>query len=281
MARNIAVIGTGIMGSGIAANFLKEGHQVTIWNRTPEKTAGLQKLGATLASNPREATMAADIIFEVTANDESSQAVWHGVDGILAGASQDNVLIASATLTVNWIETLAAECATSGFTFFDMPLTGGRVAAENGILTLLVGGDESKLEDLRAELAAISSKLFYFGKAGSGMKYKLVLNDLQATHMVAFGEAMKLAKASGLDPAKVGLALCDRPGGIITQIAWDSYQKDKIPFTFSVNGIAKDLGYAKQLADGARTPILDDVLETYRKAQSDGHGAEDFASIIK
>ncbi|HZL08051.1 MAG TPA: NAD(P)-dependent oxidoreductase [Candidatus Dormibacteraeota bacterium] len=279
--KRIGVIGTGIMGSGIVANYLKAGYEVTIWNRSAKKTEVLRQAGAVLAATPREVTQQADIIFEVTANDESSQAVWQGADGILAGADKDKVLIASATLSVDWTISLGELCPKQGFTFFDMPLTGGRVAAESGALSLLAGGNEKKLESLKPDLAAISSKVFYFGPAGSGMKYKLVLNGLQAAHIAAFGEAMRLAKAEGLDLSKVGPALCDRPGGAVTNLAWTAYQQDQIPLTFSVDWITKDLEYARQMDTGTELPILDDVLAAYQKVRAAGHGNEDWASINK
>lgn len=278
-SHRIAVIGTGIMGSGIAANFLKAGYPVVVWNRTPAKTANLQRQGASLADSPKAAAAAADVVFEVTANDESSQAVWQGQDGILAGAAADTVLIASATLTVDWTLRLSRLAAERGFSFFDMPMTGGRVAAESGKLTLLVGGDEQQLDRLKPALSAISAKLFYFGPAGSGMKYKLILNGLQAAHLLAFGEAMRLAQAAGLPADKVGSALCDRPGGIITEIAWSAYQRTDIPLTFSIDWITKDLTYAKQLASDLPMPVLDDVLAAYRQAQADGRGGQDWAAI--
>lgn len=279
--KRVAIIGTGIMGSGMATNFLKAGYGVTVWNRTPEHAKALIEQGASLATSPRTATETSDIIFEVTANDESSQAVWHGDDGILAGANTDKTLVTSATLTVSWTEKLAAECAEKSFTFFDMPLTGGRVAAEAGSLTLLVGGDETKLELLKPDLKAISSKIFYFGPAGSGMKYKLILNSLQASHLEAFAEAMRLAAQAGLEASTVGSALVDRPGGVITELAWRSFQEQKPPLTFSVDWITKDLDYAQQLANGIELPIFKKVLDTYRQAQNQGHGQDDWTMIIK
>ncbi len=269
------------MGSGIAANYVKAGYEVIVWNRSPEKTDALQQAGATLASSPRAATEQAEIIFEVTANDGSSQTVWQGKQGILAGAASDKILIASATLSTDWTGRLNQLCAALGFTFLDIPLTGGRVAAENGTLTLLVGGDEGHFEALKPDLSPISSKTYYFGSTGSGMKYKLILNSLQAAHIAAFGEAMKLATAQGLDPTKVGSALCDRPGGIITQLAWTAYQQAHPPLTFSVDWITKDLEYARQLAGHQALPILDEVLASYQKAQAAGAGDQDWASVIK
>ena len=277
----IAVIGVGIMGSGIAANYLEAGYKVVVWNRTPQHAQPLIDQGAVLADTPKDAVNEADIVFEVTANDESSRSVWLGKSGILTGAASDKVLITSATLTVGWTEELARLCAEKDFTFFDMPLTGGRVAAEGGSLTLLVGGDQKKLEQITPYLEAISSKIYYFGEVGNGMKYKLVLNSLQSAHLAAFGEAMHLAEKAGLDPAKVGPALVDRPGGILTQIAWEAYRKDEPPLTFSVDWISKDLDYAKQIADDLELPIIQGVAKKYKKAQSDGLGGEDWTIINK
>lgn len=270
------------MGSGIAANFLKAGYEVLIWNRSADKTKDLQAAGAKLRASPKEATEHADIIFEVTANDESSQAVWQGEQGILAGADSSKILVTCATLSPEWVDSLNQECTERNFDFFDVPMTGGRVAAEEGTLTLLAGGDENKLKDLKPDLEAISSKVLYFGPVGSGMKYKLILNGLQAAHLAAFGEAMRLAKSQGLDPARVGTALCDRPGGVMTEIAWKAYQQaGEIPLTFSVDWIAKDLGYSRQMAGELNLPILDDVIKAYKAAQVSGHGDEDWATILK
>ena len=279
--KRIAVIGTGIMGSGIAANYLKAGYAVTVWNRTPEKTKSLLELGAQLAESPKTATSQSDIIFEVTANDESSRSVWQGADGIIAGADVAKTLIASATLSISWTEELSKLCASSNFNFFDMPLTGGRVGAENGSLILLTGGDETKLEALKPDLEPISGKVLYFGASGSGMKYKLVLNSLQAAHLAAFGEAMRLAVAQGLDADKVGPALCERPGGEPTRAAWAAYQVDPIPLTFSVDWITKDLQYAQQMNDKKDSVIFSDTLSTFQKAQTTGLGTEDWAVVAK
>ncbi len=277
--KKVGIVGTGIMGSGMAVNYLKAGYEVIIWNRTPEKTDDLQKAGAKLVKNPKEVTQQSDIIFEVTANDESSQSVWQGSDGILAGANEDKTLITSATLSMDWTSQLGQSCAGKNLIFFDMPLTGGRIAAEAGSLTLLVGGDKAKLEALKPDLEAISSKVYYFGKAGSGMKYKLILNSLQAAHLAAFGEALRLAKLQGLDTNKVGPALCDRPGGVITEIAWAAYKQTDIPLTFSVDWITKDLEYVKRMAGKNELPILDDVLDKYLQAQASGHNNEDWTII--
>ncbi len=277
----IGIVGLGIMGRGMARNFLKEKHEVYVWNRTPKVSEQLASEGAVVCSSPKEVAKKTDLVFEVTANDESSRTVWLGDDGILAGADSDTVLVASATLSVAWIDELAEICAKKDFQLFDMPLTGGRIGAESGALTLLVGGDKNKLDELRPTLDAIAAKIFYFGPVGHGMRYKLLLQPLQAIHVIGFGEVIKIAEKSGMDVKAVSAALCDRPGGILTQIANDSYHNQPDPITFSVDWITKDLTYAKKFSDeeGENTPLLDDVLKAYQKIQDEGRGDKDWTNV--
>lgn len=202
-----------------------------------------------------------------------------GESGILKGADKTKVLIASATLSVVWIDGLVQRCKDNGFTFLDIPLTGGRVGAETGSLTLLCGGDEKVIERLRPILTAIAKKIYYFGPAGCGMRYKLILNFLQALHIIGFGQAMKIAKDQGMDLQKVSEALVDRPGGVITAIAQKTYFVEPNPVTFSIEWISKDLTYAKALAGALPVSLLNDVLVEYKKAIKQGLSKKDWASI--
>ncbi|HSX31304.1 MAG TPA: NAD(P)-dependent oxidoreductase [Candidatus Saccharimonadales bacterium] len=277
--KKIAVIGLGIMGHGIASNFLKSGYEVWVWNRTKEKADDLLAKGAKWASSPKEAASKADMVFEVTANDESSREVWLRDDGILAGAHADQALVTCATVSVNWVDELTAECQKRGQAFFDMPMTGGRMGAESGELVLLAGGDKTQLDTLGDTLEAIAKEVKYFGPAGSGMRYKLILNMLQAIHIAGFGEAMKLAKSAGLDEEVVGDALAERPGGTTTNLTWAGYQSQPDPINFSVEWIDKDLNYALGLASGASLPLLNQVLGQYNAAIASGHAQSDWTKI--
>lgn len=279
--KKIAVIGAGIMGSGIATNYLKHGYVVYVWNRSTDKLAPLIAKGALKADTPRAATQYADIIFEVTANDESSKSVWLGDDGILAGASPEKILIASATLSVSWIDELSEECHKKNFIFFDIPLTGSRLGAESGSLTLLVGGDKILLEKLRPDLSAISKEVLYFGGAGSGTRYKLLLNVLQAIHICAFTEILKIAEQAGMDVQAVGNALAVRPGGVTTNLAWKDYRKELVPINFSLRLLAKDLIYAKKFVEGLAVPFLDDALKKYSEALDKGMGEKDWTAVTR
>ena len=277
--KKIGIVGLGIMGRGIASNFLKHKYPLYVWNRTIKVADGFSKMGAVVCKTPAEVAQKADIVFEVTANDESSKHVWTGKNGILAGARPDSLLVASATLSSQWIDTLIKLSKKEHVTFMDIALTGGRVGAETGSLTLLCGGDKSKLEKIRPVLEAIAKKIFYFGPEGHGMKYKLILNFLQALHMFGFGQAMQIAKAYDMDLKKVSEALMDRPGGVVTGIAQKAYFENPAPLTFSIEWITKDLTYAKKLAKGLDVPLLDKTLALYRKGVKKNMAKQDWASI--
>ncbi|HVT01362.1 MAG TPA: NAD(P)-dependent oxidoreductase [Patescibacteria group bacterium] len=288
MKKTVAVVGTGIMGKGIADNFLKNKYKVYVWNRNPKRLTTLIKKGAIKVNSPREAAEMADIVFEVTANDESSKAVWLGKDGIIAGAKKDSILITCATLSIEWTEQLAKLAKQVTRNFFDMPMTGGRTAAESGKLFLLVGGDENKLKAISSDLKAIAGSITYFGKAGSGMKFKLLLNTLQAIHGVALGEVLRVAKETGQDVKKVGDFLSERPGGTSGKGAWINYQNPPKETSFSLNWMTKDLRYTKKMVRSAssgqakfKTPLLDDTLAKLETGIKKNMGEGDWTNINK
>jgi 3-hydroxyisobutyrate dehydrogenase-like beta-hydroxyacid dehydrogenase len=277
--RTVAIIGTGIMGNGMAENFLKNGHEVFVWNRSKDKLKPLLEKGAKEAPSPGSAAESAELVFEVTANDESSKSVWTAPDGIFAGSTNEKYLFTDATLSISWTDELAKLAADKKLNFFDMPLTGGRIGAETGKLILLVGGDEGRFKEIEQELKSVSEKSFYFGPAGSGMRFKLLLNMLQAIHIAAFGEAMRLGKEIGLDLQRAGAALAERPGGTSTNIAWRDFWNEPDPINFSVEWITKDLSYARKAAEKTVTPMLDEALERYKEAMQNGLDQHDWTVI--
>jgi len=130
-------------------------------------------------------------------------------------------------------------------------------------------------------LKAVAKNIYYFGPSGHGMRYKLILNFLQGVHIIGFGQAMKIAKDNNMNLEKVSMALADRPGGVITEIARRTYFNDPKPITFSIEWITKDLSYAKELAGKLDVSLLDDVLSEYKKAAKKGFSDKDWASINK
>jgi 3-hydroxyisobutyrate dehydrogenase-like beta-hydroxyacid dehydrogenase len=278
MAR-VAIIGTGVIGAGMAVNLLRAGHEVAVWNRTTDRTAGLVAGGATAAPTPAAAAENADVVFEVTADDASSRSVWLGENGIIAGSAPSATLITSATLSPHWVSDLAAACGAAGRTFLDIPVTGGRAGAEGGALILLAGGEQSALDSIAEILAAISTQVRHFGPVGSGTRFKLVLNALQAIHLLGFGEAMSMARAAGLDPGEVGAALVDRLGGPVTQMAWAADQQLSERANFALMWALKDLRYAAEMAAGVPSPMLDVAVTRLAAVADEGLGARDWTVV--
>ncbi len=279
--KTIAVVGTGIMGNGIASNYLKNKYTVFVWNRNKNKLKPLLEKGAIEVESPKEAAEKADMVFEVTANDESSRQVWLGEKGIISGASKKSILIASATLSVEWIDELAEISNKKNISFFDIPMTGGRAGAEAGKLIFLAGGNEKKLNLVKRDLSPVSEKVLYFGKEGSGARFKLLLNSLQAIHLQGLGEILGVASEMGMNLKKVGDSLSDRPGGTTTTLAWRDYQKEPNPINFSVEWITKDLIYTKKAIKKTKTPLLDKTLIKYQLAMKKKMGQKDWTSVNK
>lgn len=277
----VAVLGLGIMGHGIADNFLKHGYGVAVWNRSPEKADGLVAQGARRAGSVADAMQGAELVFEVTANDESAREVWLGKGGIVAHANVEQTLITCATLSVAFVDELAKTTAEKGQAFFDMPMTGSRQGAESGTMVLLAGGAEPKLNALKPHLEKVASQVKYFGPAGSGMRMKLVLNCLQAVHLAGFGEAMRLAKSMGLDTQKAGEMLVEKPGGATTQLAWRDYQNHPEPINFAVELIAKDEAYALRNINPQLTPLITSTLASYQKAIAEGYAQDDWTIVTR
>jgi 3-hydroxyisobutyrate dehydrogenase len=275
MAR-VAVVGTGVIGAGMASNLLRNRHDVVVWNRTAARASDVVAAGATLVATPAEAAAAADVVIEATADDVSSRSVWLGDDGILAGSAESSTLITSATLSPDWIADLADACRAAGRRFLDMPVTGGRAGAEGGALVMLAGGEACDLAEISGVLDAVSSTVRHFGPVGSGTRFKLVLNALQAAHLVAFGEAMALARLVGLDPNDVGPALVERLGGPVTTMAWAADQQLPARANFALAWALKDLRYASAMAGDLPTPVLDVAVERLAAAAAKGWGERDW-----
>src|SRR5258705_5749168 len=153
---SIALLGLGIMGSGMANRLLGAGFRLTIYNRTAEKAAPFVERGAKVAATPREAVTRANIIISMVADDSSSRSVWLGEQGALTHAAPGTVLIESSTLSLPWVKELAAAAAACDCELLDAPVTGSKAQAASGELNFLVGGSQTALEKARIALSVMS-----------------------------------------------------------------------------------------------------------------------------
>jgi 3-hydroxyisobutyrate dehydrogenase-like beta-hydroxyacid dehydrogenase len=271
----IGIIGLGTMGGHIAENFMKKKYQLFVCDLNEIAVKKFAKEGAIACANPKEVAQNADFIFDITPNDLSSKKVWTGKNGILEGATPDKILIVSATLSAGWIDTLAKKCKEGGFHFFDICINGG----DRGI-SFLCGGDKVLLKEITPVLRGAAAKIIYIGPVGQGTRYKLILNFLQAVHIIGFRQAMRIAKYQNMNLKKVGNALSKRPGGPLTEAAWEAYQEGSDETYFKIELITKDLTYAKTLAEHVDASLLVPALAEYKKALESGHAKEDWLSIV-
>ncbi|HEX6141577.1 MAG TPA: NAD(P)-dependent oxidoreductase [Geminicoccaceae bacterium] len=205
---DLAFVGLGNMGRGMAARLLAAGHEVAVYNRTTAKAAALGERGARVAASPCEAVEGADAVFVMVGDDRASRSVWLGDDGILAGTLRERAFaIECSTLSHDWVEALATQAAARGLRYLDCPVTGLPDAAAAGDLTLLVGAQPADLAAAHRLLDPLCSDLIHFGPVGTGTAYKLMINLMGAVQIAAAAEGMAIAERAGLDLDLVARAI--------------------------------------------------------------------------
>jgi 3-hydroxyisobutyrate dehydrogenase len=280
----VALIGLGLMGSGMARRLLGAGFPLTVWNRNPKRASALAAEGAHVAATPRDAAARADIVLSMVADDAASRAVWLGEEGALAGAARGSVLVESSTLTVGWIEELSREAAARGLELLDAPVTGSKPHAASGELLFLVGGSAAALETARPALAAMSRAILHVGATGRGALLKLINNFMCGVQAASLAEAVALIERSGLDRGKsLEVLTAGAPGSpLVRTLAGRMTAQDYTP-NFLLRLMAKDLTYA--LEEGRRHGLslstVASAREVVNQAVAAGHGEEDFSALVE
>lgn len=196
----IAFLGTGKMGSEMAANLLAAGHEVRVWNRSSEKSEPLVAKGSILAATPAAAAEDAEAIFSSVADDGASERVWLADDGALSSAPAGALVIECSTISYDHVQRLSEAATAKGCRYLDCPVNGTPANAAAAELVLLVGAADDDLARARPLLENISALILHFGAIGTGTAFKLINNLLGAVHIAAIAEAVHLAGKLGLDP---------------------------------------------------------------------------------
>lgn len=203
----LGYIGLGIMGGAMARNLLKAGYEVTVHNRSREKVNALVKVGATAAANPREVAERADVVFTNLPDTPDVEAVILGKNGIMEAARDGLIVIDNSTITPAGARYIASTLAEHGVTFLDAPVSGGDIGAQNGTLTIMVGGPEETFNHVLPILEAVGKTITWIGESGAGQIAKACNQIIVAAQMVSVGEALVLAAKCGVDPARVVQAI--------------------------------------------------------------------------
>jgi 3-hydroxyisobutyrate dehydrogenase len=280
----VAILGLGIMGTGMANRLLSAGFPLTVYNRNREKSAPFADAGAFVAESPREAASRSEIILSMVGDDAASRGVWLGENGALAGARPNAVLIESSTLSGDWIQELAAKAAERGCRFLDAPVTGTKPHAASGELVFLVGGSAEALDAARPVFSVLGRDAVHLGPVGSGSLMKLINNFVCGVQAASLAEAVAMIDAGGLDRAKaVSILTGGAPGsGIVKRMADRIAAGDFTP-NFALRWMAKDIGYAIDDAskNGISLQTAAAALSVFKQAIAEGHGDEDFSAVSK
>jgi 3-hydroxyisobutyrate dehydrogenase-like beta-hydroxyacid dehydrogenase len=275
----VAFLGLGIMGRSMAANLVKAGHELTVWNRTPGKDVE----GARSAASPAEAATGAEVIWMCVSDTKAVEAVLFGPQGVEQSLTQGMILVDSSTISPSATRKFAERVRPKGVDYVDAPMTGSKVAAESGTLIFMVGGEEAAIEKLKPLFAAMGKLFFRMGETSKGQAAKLAMNLQIALIYEGFAEALTLATKLGVNAATL-LPVVQASmvhSGVVEYKAPFVLKRDFSP-NFPLRLMHKDIRLALEAAKEVRAklPGLETVEEIYEMATEDGHGNLDYAATL-
>ena len=288
-ARHVAFLGLGVMGYPMAGHLARAGHQVTVYNRTASKSIAwcAEFAGASAlkhAQTPRLAAQQADLVFCCVGNDDDLAQVTLGADGAFAGMQPGAVFVDHTTASASIARELATAAKNLGLRFIDAPVSGGQAGAQNGVLTVMCGGDKAAFETAQPVAMAFSKAFTLLGESGAGQLAKMVNQICIAGLVQGLSEAIAFGQQAGLDMNQV-LDVIGKGAAQSWQL--DNRGKtmvaDKFDFGFAVDWMRKDLGLVLDEAkrNGARLPVTALVDQFYADVQHMGGQRWDTSSLIK
>ncbi|MEH3156808.1 MAG: NAD(P)-dependent oxidoreductase [Gordonia paraffinivorans] len=280
MAR-IGLLGTGIMGAGMARSIIRAGHDLTVWNRSQDKAAPLADDGATVVTDPADAVRGADVVVTMLYDADSvADVVGTVADSFADGA----VWLQTSTVGLDGVDRLGRLADEHGIAMLDAPVLGTKEPAEKGALTVLVGGDESLREKAEPVLDAIGAGTVWVGpELGDGHRLKLVANSWVLSLVTATGQAIGLAQRLGVDPQLFLDAISGGPlDAGYAQLKGKAMLAREFPASFGADGALKDAGLiaAAMESVGMDASVMQAMRDRFVAAVDAGHGREDMASVI-
>lgn len=281
----VAFLGLGVMGYPMAGHLkVKGGHDVTVYNRTAEKAEKwVAEFGGTAAPTPRAAAEGCDFVFACVGNDDDLRAVTLGADGAFHGMKAGAVFVDNTTASAEIARELAAAAAGRGFSFLDAPVSGGQAGAENGVLTVMVGGDAAAYAAAEPVIQSFARMVGLMGPAGAGQLTKMVNQICIAGLVEGLAEAIHFAKTAGLDVEKV-IGVISKGAAQSWQMEnrWKTMDAGKFDYGFAVDWMRKDLSIllAEARRNGASLPVTALVDQFYADVQKMGGRRWDTSSLI-
>jgi 3-hydroxyisobutyrate dehydrogenase len=281
---SVALLGLGTMGNGMAANLLKAGFPLAVYNRTAAKAEPFALQGARIAYTPAEAAEGAELILSMLSDDHASRDAWTGPSGALAAAEPGTVLVESSTVSLGWITEFADLAEARGLDLLDAPVTGSRTQAEGGQLIFLVGGSERALTRVTPALQAMSKEIIHLGPVTSGAQMKLLNNFLCGVQVASLAEAMVWLEHSGLNRDKALQVLkTGAPGSpLLANISARMTSGENV-VNFLLKLMSKDLAYAQAAAEetGVELTTAANARELFERAAAAGYADQDMSAVVE
>jgi len=283
-SRQVAFLGLGVMGFPMAGHLARAGHAVTVYNRSAAKAqAWVAEFQGRAAPTPREAAAGCDIVLCCVGNDDDLRSVVLGPDGAFAGMKPGAIFVDHTTASADVARELSAQARERGLQFIDAPVSGGQAGAQNGVLTVMCGGDPAAFDMARPVAMAYSRACARLGDSGAGQLAKMVNQICIAGLVQGLSEAIAFGQKAGLDMHQVL--------EVIGKGAAQSWQMDnrgktmvegRFDFGFAVDWMRKDLGLVLEEArrNGARVPVTALVDQFYADVQAEGGNRWDTSSLI-
>ena len=285
MTCNVAFIGLGVMGYPMAGYISKAGHNVTVFNRTKSKAEKwIKEYKGKMADTPAEASKDAEYIFTCVGNDNDLREVTFGDDGAFKTIKKGSVYIDNTTASATIAREIHEYAKKNGFGSLDAPVSGGQAGAENGALTVMIGGDQADFDKAKDKIDCYSKKMKLLGNAGSGQLAKMVNQICIAGLIQALAEGIYFSSRAGLNTADV-MDVITKGAAQSWQMEnrWKTMLNDEYDFGFAVDWMRKDLKIAMDEAknNGSLLPVTELVDKYYGEVQGMGGSRWDTSSLIK
>ena len=281
----VAFIGLGVMGYPMAGHLrVKGGHEVTVYNRTAAKAqAWAAQFGGRAVATPREAALGQDVVFACVGNDDDLRQVTIGPDGAFAGMSAGAIFVDHTTASADVARELHAAATAAGFGFIDAPVSGGQAGAENGVLTVMCGGDAPVYAQAEPLIAAFARACRLMGPSGAGQLTKMVNQICIGGLVQALAEGVHFAKAAGVEVEAV-IEVISKGAAQSWQMEnrYRTMNEGKFDFGFAVDWMRKDLSICLEEArrNGAQLPVTALVDQFYAEVQKLGGARWDTSSLL-
>jgi len=280
-----AFLGLGIMGYPMAGHLVTKGHDVTVYNRTAAKAqAWAHEHGGRAAPTPREAAAGADFVLSCVGNDDDLRAVCLGPDGAFAGMAPGTTFVDHTTVSAKVTRELHEAAAEAGIAFIDAPISGGQAGAENGVLSIMCGGEQAAFDAALPIMQAYGRSIKLLGGSGSGQLTKMVNQICIAGLVQGLAEGLHFAEKAGLDRrAVIEVISGGAAGSWQMSNRYETMLEDHYDHGFAVDWMRKDLGICLDTADenGASLPVTALVDQFYKDVQKMGGNRWDTSSLLK